>query len=335
MRETISKLIDRENLTEEEARRAMETIMDGQATPAQIAAFMVTLKMKGETADEIAGCAMAMRSRAATIKVDAPVLVDTCGTGGDGAGTFNISTTAALVVAGAGVPVAKHGNRGVSSKCGSADLLEALGVKIDLAPERVKTCIEEVGIGFMFAPVFHKAMKHAAVPRNQVGQRTIFNLLGPLTNPAGASCQIIGVYASELTALLAQVLKKLGLNRGFVFHGQGLDEITTTGETLISELREGEVKTYIISPHELGVKKARLSELKGNSSEENTRITLKILNGEKGPHADIVLVNAAAALMAAGVATSFREGISRAEEAIASGAALGKLEALREFCGKG
>ena len=336
MQHEIAKLVDGRDLTEEEARCAMETIMGGEATPAQIAAFMVALKIKGETPDEIAGCARAMRARASVIEVDAPLLVDTCGTGGDGAHTFNISTTAAFVVAGAGVYVAKHGNRGVSSKCGSADLLEALDVKIDLEPLRVKACIEEVGIGFMFAPVFHQAMKHAAGPRKEVGQRTIFNLLGPLTNPAGASCQIIGVYAPGLTGLLAEVLKKLGHSRGFVVHGmEGLDEISNTGETLIAELHDGAVKTYSLHPRELGIDVAGLDDLAGGTARDNADITLNILKGERGHRTDVVLINAAAALVAAEAAPSLKEGVSVARESLESGAALGKLDALREFCSGG
>jgi anthranilate phosphoribosyltransferase len=332
VQEILAKIIERKDLDQEEARNAMETIMDGRATPAQIAAFMIALKMKGETADEITGCARAMRSRAAALKVDAPILVDTCGTGGDGSHTFNISTTAAFVIAGAGVHVAKHGNRGVSSKCGSADLLEALGVKIDLEPQRVKDCIEQTGIGFMFAPVFHKAMKHAAAPRKEVGRRTIFNLLGPLTNPAGASHQIIGVYAPRLTELIAEVLQKLGHGRSFVVHGmQGIDEITNTGETLVCELNNGVLNSYSIMPDDLGVSTASLSELSGGTAEGNARITLEILKGEDGPRTDIVLLNAAAAFAAAGKVPSLKDGVSLGREAIKSGAALDKLDALRAF----
>lgn len=328
----IAKLVDRQDLTEEEARLAMETIMDGEATPAQIAAFMVALKMKGETVDEIAGCAKAMRARASSIKIDVPVFVDTCGTGGDGAHTFNISTTAAFVVAGAGVRVAKHGGRGVSSDCGSADLLEALGVKIDLEPDRVKACINEVGIGFMFAPVFHKAMKHAAGPRREVGQRTIFNLLGPLTNPANAPYQVIGVYTAPLTGLMAEVLKKLGLRRGFVVHGMdGLDEITNTGQTLISEVCDGRVSSYSISPEDLGIETAHVNDLSGGTGQENAEITLCVLKGEKGPRADVVLINAAAALVAAGAAASFKDGVTLARESVRSGSAMRKLQALKDF----
>jgi len=330
IRETITKLADKTDLTEGETEEVMEEIMSGQATPAQIAAFLIALRMKGETVAEITGAARVMRNKATRINVKDPNVVDTCGTGGDRSHTFNISTAAAFVVAGAGITVAKHGNRSVSSLCGSADVLKALGVNIDIPPARVEKCVNETGIGFLFAPMHHPAMRHAVGPRQEIGIRTIFNILGPLTNPAGASCQVVGVYSSHLTETLAQVLLNLGASHCFVVHGgDGLDEITITGETMVSEGQKGKVKTYKIRPGDFGIKTGTLEDIRGGSAEDNARIVLKILEGERGPRRDIVLLNAAAGIMAGGRAADFPAAIKAAEESIDSGKALAKLEALK------
>ena len=328
----IAKLVEGKSLTQSEAEAAMYHIMRGEATNVQIASFLTALRMKGETAEEIAGCAQAMRSQSLKVKANQPELIDTCGTGGDGANTFNISTTVALVLAGAGLSVAKHGNRSVSSRCGSADLLQTLGVRIDLGPEEVAQCIDEVGIGFLFAPRLHPAMKYAAVPRQEMGIRTIFNLLGPLTNPASASSQLMGVYDPRLTETLAEVLSLLGTARALVVHGaDGLDELSTTGDNKITQLSEGEVFTYYLDPSQLGLPLASLEQLKGGTPPENAQITLGLLQGEQGPKRDIVLLNAAAALMAARKTSDFGTGLEIAAEAIDSGRALKKLEQLIHF----
>jgi anthranilate phosphoribosyltransferase len=310
----------------------MMEIMEGQATPAQIGAFLIAFRMKGETTDEIAGCAQAMRENAVAVKPKRDALVDTCGTGGDGSGTFNISTTVAFIAAGAGLAVAKHGNRSVSSRCGSADLLQELGVKVQLSAEQAACCIDEVGIGFLFAPLFHPAMKHALPPRQEIGLRTIFNLLGPLSNPAGATRQLVGVYDPNLTETVAQVLLALGGEHAFVVHGaDGLDELSVTGPNRVSQLRDGQVETFSIDPRELGLPQAKLSDLSGGSAEENAATTRALLKGEKGPKRDVILLNAAAALVAGGKAASLSDGLELAAEAVDSGAALNKLNELVEF----
>jgi anthranilate phosphoribosyltransferase len=328
----ISKLVELQNLTEEEAAQAMRQIMEGGATPAQIAAFLTGLRIKGETIEEITGCARVMREKATPIRAPYPNVIDTCGTGGDGAQTFNISTTAAFVVAGAGVPVAKHGNRAISSRCGSADLLQALGVTIELSPEMTEQCLAEVGLTFLFAPLFHSAMKYAIGPRREIGVRTIFNILGPLTNPAGAKHQILGVSRQELAEPMARVLGNLGSARAFVVHGaDGLDEITTTGETLMTVLERGHISRAVISPEQFGLRRAPLAALGGGNAQQNAAITLAVLEGQQGPHRDVVLLNAAAALAVAGTVPDLQAGLQMAAHAIDSGAALDKLRRLQSF----
>ncbi|MFQ6040546.1 MAG: anthranilate phosphoribosyltransferase [Candidatus Poribacteria bacterium] len=332
IQEAIQKVVNGEDLTEQEAIGVMNIIMNGEATDAQIASFITALRLKGETIEEITGCARVMREKATKIQTTHPLVVDTCGTGGDGAHTFNISTTAAFVAAGAGVPIAKHGNRSVSSRCGSADVLKTLGVNIEVNPDVVGRCIDEIGIGFLFAPLLHGAMKYAIGPRREIGIRTIFNILGPLTNPAGAQAQVLGVYGANLTEPLAKVLHNLGSEHVFVVHGKdGLDEITTTTDTQISELVHGKVRTYTLAPIGLGITKAKKQDLIGGTPEENAAMTLDILQGKPGPKRDIVLLNAAAAIVAGGKADDMRQGISIAADAIDSGRALEKLEALKEM----
>ncbi|MBM4149303.1 MAG: anthranilate phosphoribosyltransferase [Lentisphaerae bacterium] len=332
MKNQLQKLTGRADLTQAETEEAFDLIMDGQATPAQIGALLAALRTKGETVAEIAGGAASMRRHAVFIDAGGLPVVDTCGTGGDGSGTFNISTTAAFVAAGAGVPVAKHGNRAITSKCGSADLLAALGVNIEAAPSVVEECIREAGIGFLFAPRLHPAMKHAMGPRKELGVRTIFNMLGPLTNPAGAKGQIIGVFAAELTEPFAEVLKALGSRRAFVVHGHdGMDEITTTTATRMSELRDGRVLTYEFDPLPLIENYAEASGLAGGDTAENAGITRSVLAGEAGAARDIVRLNAAAAIVAGGKAADIREGWLAAGEAIDSGRAAKALEKLVEF----
>ncbi len=332
IKEAISKVVERIDLSEAEAEAVMREIMEGVATPSQIASYMTALRMKGETVLEITGSARVMREKAIRIRVEDPQVVDTCGTGGDRLGTFNISTTTAFVVAGAGVTVAKHGNRSVSSSCGSADVLKALGVKIDLNPERVEACINEIGVGFLFAPLFHGAMKHAVVPRQETAIRTIFNILGPLTNPAGATIQLLGVFAPELTDLLAQVLIKLGSAHCFIVHGMdGLDEMTITGKSRISEGKSGRVATYFLEPKDFQRSAGSLQDLVGGGANINADMLLSVLKGETGSRRDVVLMNAAPALVAVGKAKTLQEGLTLAEESIDSGMALGKLDALREW----
>lgn len=334
----INKVMNSDSLNIEEAEEVMSQIMAGEATPAQIGAYLTALRMKGETVEEITGSARAMRSLAAPVRPNtAPAeLVDTCGTGGDSAGTFNISTTAAFVVAGTGQKVAKHGNRSVSSKSGSADVLAALGVNLDLTPQQVAQAIDEVGIGFLFAPKLHPAMKHAIGPRRELGVRTIFNVLGPLTNPAGARAQIIGVYDERLTEPLAQVLGELGSRGAFVVHGHGgLDELTTTGPNRVSRLQDGSVTTETLDPVDLGFARASLADLLGGTAEENAQITRDILTArQNGPRRDVVVLNAAAALVAAGRADDLPAGIKQANESLDSGAALTVLERFVEFTQK-
>jgi len=328
IREAIACLVERVDLTEGQAEAAMNEIMRGEATPAQIASFTTALRMKGEKVPEITGCARAMRASALRVTCQRQPLVDTCGTGGDSSGTFNISTIVAMVLAGAGVAVAKHGNRSVSSRCGSADLLETLGVKIDLGPNEVGQCIDEIGIGFLFAQRLHPAMKHAAAARKETGIRTIFNILGPLANPAGATTQLLGTYSAALTITLAEVLKSLGTKRAMVVHGHsGLDELSTTGPNQVASLSES-IKVYELDPAELGLPVAPKEALLGGTSLENAAITLEILHGKPGPKRDAVMLNAAAGMIVSGKADSMETGLTIAAEAIDSGKALGKLEAL-------
>ncbi len=332
MKAVTKKLVDRGNLTESEAESAMRCIMSGEATPAQISSFLTALRLKGETVAEITAFARVMRQFAAQIKPNVKgTLVDTCGTGGDKIKTFNISTAVALVAAGAGIPIAKHGNRSVTSKAGSADVLETLGVKIDLEPQGVKRCIEEIGFGFMFAPVFHRAMKYATPVRREMGIRTVFNVLGPLTNPANAQAQILGVYDCELTEKLAGVLKGLGVKRAMVVHGlDGLDEISNLGRTQISELKDGEVRTYIVRPRDFGFNPAKPRDIRGYDREKNAGLMLKLLHGGDGPRRDIVLMNSAAAMIVGGKASNFKEGVEIAKETIDSEGAYEKLVSLIE-----
>ena len=328
IKEAIDTLVSGNSLSMEQAAEVMKEIMDGEATPAQFGAFVTALRLKGETVQEIAGMARAMRDKATPVAVSGPV-VDTCGTGGDASQTFNISTTAAFVVTGAGAKVAKHGNRGMSSGCGSADVLDALGVKIDLGAKEVERCLEEVGIGFMFAPIFHPAMKYATAPRREIGIRTIFNILGPLTNPAGAQAQLLGVADGSLTMKMAEVLGLLGCRHALVVHGEdGLDEITLGGQTTVCELMEDEIIRYSIAPEEFGFPRTSLESLRGGPPQESAAIIRRVLGGEKGPQRDIVLINAAAALVAGDLAENLERGVRIAAESIDSGRALEKLEGL-------
>ena len=331
MQKAIAKVINGDDLRRDEMVDVMNQIMSGEATDAQIGAFLIALRLKGESVDEIAGAVAVMREKATPIATKHDVIVDTCGTGGDHSGTFNISTTAAFVAAGAGLCVAKHGNRAATSQSGSADVLMALGVNIEASPETVSQCLDEVGIGFLFAPALHGAMKYAIGPRRELGVRTIFNALGPLTNPAGARRQVIGVYSAALTETLAGVLATLGAERAYVVHGaDGLDEMTLTGPTKVSELKDGAVSTYRVSPGEVGLGQARADALKGGDADSNASITLSVLKGAEGPARDIVLLNAAAAIVAGDKASDLREGVQVAAEAIDSGRAMAKLEALIE-----
>jgi anthranilate phosphoribosyltransferase len=332
IKEAIAKTIQREDLTQAEAEAAMLDIMTGNATQAQIGSYLTALRMKGETVDEITGSARAMRANVVPIPVKKNgSLYDTAGTGGDGKHTFNISTAAAFVIAGAGRKVAKHGNRAASSQCGSADVLAALGINLDLTPEQVGRAIDEVGIGFLFAPKFHPAMKYAVGPRKEIGQRTIFNVLGPLTNPAGADVQIIGVFDPALTELLAQVLGQLGARAAFVVHGfGGLDELNTAGPNRMSHLKDGKVTTLSLDPRVYDLPRGDLSELVGGTPEENARILREVLAGSlNGSRKNAVLLNAAAALAAE--SGDLREGLAVAKESLESGAALAKLEALAAY----
>jgi len=331
-REHLSKIVSGSNLSEAEMSEILSEILSGEVTDAQIGAFMAALATKGETFEELAGAAKAMRRKARRIQASAGTVVDTCGTGGDGAKTFNISTTTAFVVAGCGVTVAKHGNRSISSQCGSADLLETLGVKLDTDPELVEEAVQEIGIGFLFAPIYHSAMRFAANARKEVGLRSIFNMLGPLTNPAAANCQLLGVYAPELTEMFAEALKLLGIKRAYVVHGHdGLDEMSVCAATRVSELSDGAIRTYDILPEHYFGKQAEPEDLVGGDPEMNAEITRKILQGEEGPKRDVVLLNAAAALTAAGKSGDLEGGIGLAEASIDEGAAAAKLEALISF----
>jgi anthranilate phosphoribosyltransferase len=328
IKEAISQVISGKSLTMTEASGVMAEIMEGQVTPAQFGAFVTALRLKGETVEEIAGMAQTMRAKAVLVETDGPV-VDTCGTGGDNAATFNISTAAAFVVAGAGVKVAKHGNRAMSSKCGSADVMEALGVKIDLTAEQVRHCLSDVGIGFMFAPAFHPAMKYASAPRKEIGIRTVFNILGPLTNPAHARAQVLGVSDGSLLEKLAKVLQALGCKHALVVHSEdGLDEITVTGKTFVTELEGGNIRNYIVTPEEAGLPRAKITELKGGSAAENALLLRNILSGSPGAAADAVIINAAGALKAADVVNTIAGGVRLASECINNGRALDKLNRL-------
>ncbi len=328
IREAIRILVAGGNLHRETAAAAMTAIMDGEATPAQTAAFITALAMKGETIDEITGCAEVMRAKATRIAADEP-LVDTCGTGGDKSGTFNISTAAALVAAGAGVRVAKHGNRAMSSHSGSADVLAELGVNLDADVPVIERCIAEANVGFMFAPKLHAAMKHAVGPRREIGIRTVFNILGPLTNPAGARNQVLGVFDEKMVETIATVLRNLGSRRVFVVHGtDGLDEITTTGETIVAELRDGSITTYRIAPEDFRLLRARREELAVDSAAESAARIRSVLAGEPGPARDIVLLNAAAAVAAAGAAEDIAAGLAAAAASVDSGAAAAALDCL-------
>ncbi len=328
----LKQIISGRDLEEEQMTGLMDRLMSGDLTEAQIGAFMGALATKGETFAELAGAARSMRRKAVRIHAAAGTVVDTCGTGGDGANTFNISTTAAFVVAGCGVTVAKHGNRSVSSQCGSADVLEALGVRLDVDPEVVEEGIGEFGIGFLFAPLYHGAMRYAAKPRKEVGIRSIFNMLGPLTNPAGANCQLLGVYAPELTEMFANALRLLGTRKALVVHGHdGLDEVSVCAPTRVCELDDGLVRTYDVTPEQLLGRSAAAEELRGGDARTNATITRQVLDGTPGAPRDVVVVNAGAALVAAGAADDFKDGIRQAEAAIDSGAARDKLDTLIEF----
>ncbi len=329
----IAKLVEKKDLSGEEAKQVMADIMSGRCTPSQIGSFLTALRLKGETVEEIAAFAYVMRDKAIKIPVTGSEnLIDTCGTGGDAKGTFNISTITAFVAAAAGAKVAKHGNRAASSKCGSADVLEQLGVNLDITPEKAGECIEKIGIGFLFAPKLHAAMKHAIGPRKEIGIRTVFNILGPLTNPAGAAHQLLGVYDSSLTETMASVLRALGCKRALVVHGDdGLDEITTTARTKVSELKDGNVSSYYIDPADMGMESAAIEDLEGGTPEDNAKIALSILKGEKGHKRDIVIINSAAALYVAGIADTIKEGIEKASAIIDSGKALEKLNQLKKM----
>jgi anthranilate phosphoribosyltransferase len=332
VRSALARVMARESLREAEMQAVFRQLMEGAATPAQIAGLLVALRMKGETVEEITGAVRAMRAQAAHVHLRAAIVVDTCGTGGDQRGTFNISTAAALIAAGAGLTIAKHGNRAMSGTVGGADVLEALGVAIDLPPERVAACIDTVGVGFLFAPRFHPAMKHAAGPRRELGVRTIFNLIGPLSNPAGARHQVVGVFAPEWTEPLAQALGRLGSEHALVVHGDdGLDEISLAAPTQLSEWKAGTLRTYRVTPEELGFKRCRAGDLDGGDRQTAASIIRGIVAGAAGPRADVAVLNAAAAIYVGGQAASIAAGIDRARESIRSGRARQKLEQLVEF----
>ena len=349
IRKAIAKVVELEDLTEGEMIEVMNQIMSGECTPAQIGSFITALRMKGETMEEITGAARVMRERATPIRVgrnvldmdrddiniDQETILDVVGTGGDGTNTFNVSTTVAFVVSACGVKVAKHGNRSVSSACGSADVLEKLGINLDVTPETVERCIREIGIGFLFAPALHGAMKHAIGPRREIGIRTIFNILGPLTNPAAADCQVMGVYRADLVERLAGVLHRLGCRHGFVVHGtDGMDEMTITAETLVAEVTPSGVRLSTVTPEQLGLVRCPMQALKGGDAVANAKIVLSVLEGEKGPRRDIVLLNAAYALLAANKTASALEGLALAAEAIDTGRALEQVNKLAEMTAK-
>ena len=332
IRQAIEILVNRNNLSEAQTIDVMNQIMSGEASPLQVASFLTALRMKGETVEEITGAARVMREKAHRVEVGSKAVLDTCGTGGDQKGTFNISTATAFVVAGAGIDVAKHGNRSVSSQSGSADVLAALGVKIDTPKERVEACIEKIGIGFLFAPLLHEAMKYAVQPRRDIGIRTVFNLLGPLTNPAMAKYQLIGLYSGDLVVAIAHVLKNLGSARAMVVHGmEGLDEISLCGPTRVAELRDGRVREYTIEPEQIGLKPCRLEELHGGSPAQSAAIVQGVLQGDRGPARDVVLLNSGAALYVSGKAENIEGGVRLAAQSIDSGRARQKLEQLAQM----
>jgi anthranilate phosphoribosyltransferase len=339
IRDAIGKVVAGIDLEEGEMIEVMQEIMTGAATDAQISSFITALRMKGETVDEIAGAVRVMREKATFVDtgVDTAadeVLMDIVGTGGDASGTFNVSTTTAFVVAGAGIPVAKHGNRAISSKCGSADVLEALGVDLSMSAEKVGECVRSVGIGFLFAPMLHGAMKYAIGPRREIGIRTIFNILGPMTNPAGANVQLTGVFAKDLTEPIARVLARLGMKRTLVVWGEGnMDEMTVTGTSFIADANEGEVTAYTVTPEDVGLQRAQMKDILGGSSPEKAAAQVReVLSGVKGARLDMVLLNAGAALMAAGRAADMAAGVDEARRIIDSGAAMEKLDNLVAFC---
>ena len=331
----LSKIVEGRDLSEKEMEDAFEFIMEGRAKPTQIAAFLTALRMKGETVEEVSGAVKAMRRKAKKIEVEkgGKLLLDMCGTGGDSLNTFNISTASSIVVAAAGAMVAKHGNRSVSSRSGSADVLEALGVKIDLEPELVRRCIEKVGIGFLFAPIFHDAMRHAASPRREIGIRTIFNILGPLTNPAPIDVQVIGVFSPDLTEKIANVLKRIGIKEAMVVSGlDGMDEVSICAPTVISHLKDGEIRTFEITPEQFGIKRAAIEEIRGGDARDNAEIIRRIFEGdERGAKRDAVILNSSLGLVVSGKARDIREGIEMAKEVIDRGNAMKKLEELIRF----
>ncbi len=333
LKKFIAKVAEGQDLSEEEASQVMTHIMEGEGLPTQIASLLTALRMKGETSQEVTGFARSMRAKAVHIRIkEGEGVVDTCGTGGDGCGTFNISTAVAFVAAGGGLTVAKHGNRSVSSQSGSADVLEALGVNLALPPEKAEASLQENGLAFLFAPSFHPAMKHALGPRREIGIRTAFNLLGPLTNPAGATIHLLGLYREDLTQMVAEVLRNLGSKAAFVVHGADhSDEISITGKTTVCQLRDGAIANYQVEPEEVGLKRASLEAIQGGTPEENAQILRRIFRGEAGPTRDVVLLNGAAVFMAAGKVSSLREGVQMARESIDSGQAMKKLEALIQF----
>ncbi len=329
----IQRLVERGDHSADEMFAIVSEIMDGRASEAQIGAFLVALRMKSETVEEITGAVRAMREHARKVQVADGIVFDTCGTGGDSAGTFNVSTATAFVVAGAGIRVAKHGNRSVSSRCGSADVLASLGVDLELAPERVAEAIDGVGIAFLFAPLYHGAMKHAAVPRREIAVRSIFNILGPLSNPAGATHQLVGVYDAAMVEPLAHVLRNLGTRGAMVVHGaDGLDELTLTGETKVAELRNGEISTYTLDPRELGFSLVTLDDLRGGDAEDNARLLRDVLSGKPSAMTEMTVLNAAAALRICDAAADWSSAVARARESLSSGAALARLDALVAFC---
>lgn len=335
LKSVIKSVVEGKNLTEEEMIGAMNVIMEGNATQAQIGSFITALRIKGETVEEITGGAKVMRAKAEPIVPDLEYFIDTVGTGGDGTNTFNISTASAIVASAGGVHVAKHGNRAVSSKSGSADVLEALGVNILLTPEQAKDCLQSLGICFMFAPTYHKSMKHAAGPRKELGIRTIFNVLGPLTNPARAKGEVLGVFDRKLTEPMANVLLNLGIEKAMVIHGiDGMDEITTTTSTKVSEVLNGKIINYEITPEEYGIKRAEKADLLGGDALENANIVLSVLSGDLGPKRDIVVLNSAAALYVGKIVRSIKEGVKMSENIIDMGLALKKLGELTEFTQK-
>ena len=339
IQEAISLVVTKQNLDEEQMTTVMQEIMSGKATDAQIGSFITALRMKGETIDEIAGAVRVMREKATFVDTgvdtaSGDLLMDIVGTGGDGSGTFNVSTTTAFVVAGAGIPVAKHGNRAISSSCGSADVLEALGVNLSMPSKRVAECVRTVGIGFLFAPMLHGAMKHAIGPRREMGIRTIFNILGPMTNPAGSNVQLTGVFSKELTVPIAKVLNRLGMKRTLVVWGEGnMDEMTVTGISHVADAHDGKIESYTVNPEDVGLNRAEIEDIRGGATaQESATLVQEVLSNTPGARLDMVLLNAGASLLAAGKATDLKAGVEQAREIIASGAALEKLDQLIAFC---